>query len=97
MLALAQDLCETDEIGNKVRVADDKRNGVQAFRTVVKRVHRVFMNYTHIKQYRSQDIDYMYLITIKKERRSNPTYTMVVYDGQKIEIREVSLLNIYLL
>ena len=90
MLALAQDLCETDGNGNKVRIVEDKKNGIQTFRTVVKRVHRVFVNYTHIRQHRSPNIDYMHLVMIKKERRAAPSYTMVLYNGQKQEICEVS-------
>ena len=89
LIVVQQEFCETDVNGRRVQIAADTRNGVKTIQVNVKRMYRIFCNYTHIRQHASPEVDYMYLITIKKERRENPEYFMVLFDGRSNGIVEV--------
>jgi hypothetical protein len=93
LIVVAQELCETDDKGNNVKAHFDARN-TKSLKVICRRLNRVFMNYTLIKRHSSPDIDFMYLVTIKKERRHDPNYWIVLYNGKTNEIHEVSRFSI---
>jgi len=90
---VTQELCETDKDGKHVRLMDYKRNGTNEFKITTKKLQRVYMHYTYIRKHSSPSVDYMYLVAIKKERRSNPAYVMVLFNGITLEVSEVSKLH----
>lgn len=89
MIAISQEVAETDDHGKTIRVIDDSRSGSKVLKVVTKRIRRVFMNYTLIKRHETLQEDASFLVSIKKERRARPQYIMVVCNAQTNTIQEV--------
>ena len=69
------------------------RNG----KLITRRIQRVFMNFSLVKNTFEPECDSKYLVYIKKARDPNPIYIMVLYDGKQDHLRQISEVMIVLL